>query len=334
MAQTTKLGKSGQTGLFPMLLFFLLAACSYQEKPVSFIVSNPLDLQRINEGVVVSWEQLPERLRKGPVILKDRSGREIPVQSDDLDGDGRPDELYFQLSLAPLESASLQLFSGKTKKTKPSQLQAFVDRGIIRLETPLCTLSSSGPEEIKIYRPSGKDPVIAAAFVIPEPVLRDTQTRILSQGTLRIIAEQKALWRRGSDVYHFQSRFSVALHDPLVRFSIQKLRWPEGAEAAPLSFEVQETGEGTKIFSTRWLPVSKGGGNGAWLFKASQLLEPKPINPEQGRLRQYFTTGGTNLILAWMTGNTAVSVPSPELDRQSERAQQRWLNPMEIFVAN
>ena len=68
---------------------------------ISVSVTNPVDSQRANVPVVVAVPAEASRSLKG-VTVKDHP--EIPCQIDDMDGDGRPDEIVLLVDLAPRES--------------------------------------------------------------------------------------------------------------------------------------------------------------------------------------------------------------------------------------
>ncbi len=50
------------------------------------------------------------------MALRDSAGRDIPFQIDDLDGDGKPDELFFEVSLGPYESISCLCYPGEMSR--------------------------------------------------------------------------------------------------------------------------------------------------------------------------------------------------------------------------
>jgi hypothetical protein len=323
-------------GVVSASLFLFLASCSYQNKPVILIVSNPIDLQRINEGVVVSMARLPVWVREHAVTLSDEAGRPVPSQRDDLDGDGKPDELYFQVSLAPWETSVVRIESGKGTPPPESGFKVFLDNDLVSIETPSRVLVSKGPEEIQVFLPGLKSSVMSAGYTLPGLKAKESQNRILSGGPLRVIVEQKALWRASSEAYIFNHRLSVALNDPMIRSDIEKIRWPRGTQVPPLGFELEEGGYSLKPFSTRWLLAGAGSKtppwNAAFLFRAGTLLQPKPVTAEKNRWRQVFNEESPALSLAFMAASGARS--TQEWYRLCERSQQRWLNPIEVFVSD
>jgi hypothetical protein len=324
------------SGVLPGLLFlFLLAACSDRQKPVSMIVSNPIDLQRVNEGVVVPMTRLPGWITQKSAILRDQAGRILPFQCDDLNGDGKADEFYFQISLAPQETMSLQIQADPKGSPGKSPFKVLFDHDLVSIETPTRILVSKGPEEMQVFLPPRKASVLTAGYSLPGLTSQESQNRLLSEGPLRVVVEQKALWRSASEAYILNHRINVAVEDPLVRSVIEKSRWPQGAGAPSLAFEVEAGGYQLKSFSTRWLLTGEKSKAAAWnaavLFRAGTLLQPRPVTVAKDGWRQIFNNESNTLSLAWMI--TGEGGQMQGWDRQTERVQQRWLNPIEVFVA-
>jgi hypothetical protein len=70
----------------------------------------------------------------------------------------------------------------------------------------------------------------------------------------------------------------------------------------------------------------------AFLFKAGTLAQPKAVTVmTKNHWRQTFQNENSSLSSAWMIGRGTES--RQQWDRQAERAQQRWLNPIEVFVS-
>ncbi|MEM7787618.1 MAG: DUF4861 family protein [Bacteroidota bacterium] len=73
-------------------------------------VRNPLDEARPDAFVVVPRDRLGGL--RGPLVVSTEAG-EVPSQRDDLDGDGRWDELAFVLDLGPGETATVTVAPGE-----------------------------------------------------------------------------------------------------------------------------------------------------------------------------------------------------------------------------
>ncbi len=89
---------------------------------VSFSVANPLTAPRTNEPVVVRWSELQNAFGAKELIrlrLVDKANRSLPFQIDDLDGDGNPDELAFQLTLGAGETQEVVLTTGRDTLASP-----------------------------------------------------------------------------------------------------------------------------------------------------------------------------------------------------------------------
>ncbi len=69
-------------------------------------VTNPSDVARLNEPVVLRWDEVSKNLQAADAAaleLSDAGGRQIEFQVDDLNADGTADELVFQDTFKPGE---------------------------------------------------------------------------------------------------------------------------------------------------------------------------------------------------------------------------------------
>ncbi len=89
-------------------LTLLLAACSGHEKVQTIEITNPSDLLRTDEPIVIGRERLHVREGLLPAVV-DAEGNFIPSQADDIDGDGQWDELAFVLDLAPMQTREVNI---------------------------------------------------------------------------------------------------------------------------------------------------------------------------------------------------------------------------------
>ncbi len=86
-------------------------------------VKNPSSIPRPNEPVVVPWSRV---IRGDPaadprkILLADEQHRPVPIQIDDLDGDGTPDELTFQASFEGRASRTFSLTTGAADTSRPT----------------------------------------------------------------------------------------------------------------------------------------------------------------------------------------------------------------------
>ena len=84
----------------------MLSSCSQFGVKTTIVVKNPTALDRPDEPVIVSRERLASLTGK-PIpedkipVLKDEVNQLLPSQADDLDKDGKWDELFFLVDLAP-----------------------------------------------------------------------------------------------------------------------------------------------------------------------------------------------------------------------------------------
>lgn len=286
----------------------------------------------------MSFDQLPAWAQSHDLIILDPSGKETTRQLDDLNGDGKFDELYFLVSLAPRESIGLQGKIGAKKVSTKSLLKAEVIQDTLHLQSPTHTVQTKDITSLNFYHSSTKLSALTTGYTTPNLLKEETQSRILTQGALRLIVEQKSLWRTKSEALVLTQRISLGLHDPLLRSEIQKVRWPQDGNSAPLAFEVAQKKYAIKAFTTRWLLEDRAAGTPfprvAILFRASNLQQPLAMFSIKDRWRQVYSNESKRINTAVLIGNTKIAKSnSTDWDRQVENAQQRWLNPMEVIVA-
>ncbi len=98
--------------LFIMLLMpFVILACQSENKQYIKLV-NDMDRERIDEQIVVQRSKLEKKhgeIPEGNAVLLKKQDKHIPVQFDDMDGDGRWDELAFVYSFQPNEKVRLEM---------------------------------------------------------------------------------------------------------------------------------------------------------------------------------------------------------------------------------
>ena len=104
-----------KTKSIKFLALLLSAGCMQvalsQGFAVKITVENSSLISRANEPVIVPWSKLPDRVRQANrenLRLLDDRGRSLAFQVDDMDGDGRPDELVF---IADVESQERVTFA-------------------------------------------------------------------------------------------------------------------------------------------------------------------------------------------------------------------------------
>jgi hypothetical protein len=108
-------------------VFFLLLACStmVSAKSYNFIVENPSNFDRPDQPIVLTSQQFGGTLPVGyPIVIFGK--KQIPVQADDLDRDGKVEEIALTVNLKALQKEALTLkFASKpSKKVFPKRVNA------------------------------------------------------------------------------------------------------------------------------------------------------------------------------------------------------------------
>ena len=96
------------------ILILLMATFFSCKKEVGVIIENHLNVERTDEVVVLTKDQVSQKvnLKEGMLpVFKTADGNIIPSQVDDLDGDGNWDEAVFVLDFTANESKSVKIES-------------------------------------------------------------------------------------------------------------------------------------------------------------------------------------------------------------------------------
>ncbi len=99
--------------LFLIAVMALFFSCSENK---SYVVSNPFDEDITDKAVVLSREEVSKLVSidgTNIVLVEDNKGNVLASQCDDLDGDGRWDELAFLIDLKGGETKSVSFISAK-----------------------------------------------------------------------------------------------------------------------------------------------------------------------------------------------------------------------------
>ena len=95
--------------IFILLISILLFSC---EKEAVFTVTNPLNVDRVDETVVLTKEQLAQKveLKEGLLpVFEIEEDKILPSQTDDLNGDGVWDEVVFLIDLSANETKKIEV---------------------------------------------------------------------------------------------------------------------------------------------------------------------------------------------------------------------------------
>lgn len=91
------------------LAALLCGSCMENKSIREITLSNPNDSYRQDESGIITRKKLGKRNDTLVPILKNRKGEYIPCQLDDLDGDGKWDELAFVYDIKGKETLTLQI---------------------------------------------------------------------------------------------------------------------------------------------------------------------------------------------------------------------------------
>lgn len=100
-----------------IVLLMLLACCTFvSAKSYTFIVDNPSKFDRADQPIVLTGQQFGGAIPAGYAIAF-LGKKQIPVQADDLDHDGKVDEIALTVNLKALQKEALTLkFAAKPSK--------------------------------------------------------------------------------------------------------------------------------------------------------------------------------------------------------------------------
>ena len=92
-----------------MTVLLGLISCTGQKKEQTVVIENPTQSARPDEAVVLKRAQLRSAADNLVPALVDTAGNYAASQVDDLDGDGKWDELAFVTDLAPAEKVTFKV---------------------------------------------------------------------------------------------------------------------------------------------------------------------------------------------------------------------------------
>jgi hypothetical protein len=87
----------------------MAACCACHPSATLIRLENPLVLERPDEAFVLTYDQLPNPGDGTLPLVCDEDGNPVASQTDDLDGDGRWDELAFVYTLSPRQKTDLRI---------------------------------------------------------------------------------------------------------------------------------------------------------------------------------------------------------------------------------
>ena len=133
--------------------FMLSASAVSASQHVSVSVSNPLAVDKVAEPVVVRLSEV-RKLRfevRGAAVVDRLSGERLDVQLDDMDGDGRADEVFF---LADVKAGG--------KRTFDVELMSEDEVALARKEGEALALVNVGLDGMRSVMENGSDGVYVA----------------------------------------------------------------------------------------------------------------------------------------------------------------------------
>ena len=109
------------------IVFILLLTCNtlVSAKSYTFMVENPSKFDRADQPIILTRQQLGEAIPAGyPIALLGK--KQIPVQADDLNQDGKSEEIAMTINLKALQKVTLTLkfATMPSKKVFPKRVNA------------------------------------------------------------------------------------------------------------------------------------------------------------------------------------------------------------------
>jgi hypothetical protein len=117
--------RSGVILSFAVGYFLMITSCSVlknQSKLYPLILTNPTSIERADELVILKRQTIEQKLgslAEGEFVqVIEKQNKELPVQFDDLDKDGRWDEAVFLYTFKPNENAQFQIAETRLRVNK------------------------------------------------------------------------------------------------------------------------------------------------------------------------------------------------------------------------
>lgn len=101
-----------------------IIAVGVQAAELTISVTNPSSVARENEPVVVFWRNIAAKIPSPNIELRDEQGNALPVQVDDVDLDGTPDELTFVATFSAGEERTFTVQQSVRKREWPPRTDA------------------------------------------------------------------------------------------------------------------------------------------------------------------------------------------------------------------
>ncbi len=151
----------------------LLIGCAPQEEPTKIVITNPTNMQRLDEPVTMSRGEfqnyIVENAPANVPVLETPEGEQVPSQVDDVDRDGLWDEFFFLVDLEPKSGIELLVSFVKPEDVPKYAQRANVRFGsidppykeldnVVRLKSTETALSSA---EFQMEGPAWENDVVA-----------------------------------------------------------------------------------------------------------------------------------------------------------------------------
>jgi hypothetical protein len=144
------------------------------------------------EPVTIPCGDLSDGLCGGHIRVLESDGRAVHCQVDDLDGDGRPDELVFRADLPPRGTAVYRVEAGRSDTAAETDLE--VRHGRILVNKRLrCEVSADGGFGLRIVDAATGTPIVER--LRPSGAPKPVKTRVVARGPVRGIVAQT--WENG-----------------------------------------------------------------------------------------------------------------------------------------
>ena len=181
-----------------LVLVFSAAAVQAQFMHHEVRVMNPLPFADRNRVVVLTATQIGLAVGQplpGVSVVEKRTGRAVPAQLDDLDGDGKvsaSDEIAFLVNLPAGCSAVYEIQFGASAKPAASAMRSSITESGVTVDADSFTVGSDNKGQWT-FSPKGS----ASAFFDCKPIAEENKTRFIAGPARVLILSESPISKNG-----------------------------------------------------------------------------------------------------------------------------------------